>query len=660
MAGRRRPQCTHTESVGILESGQPHDRLIRWPPVAAKRVAMRPGTATAGIMRYMTEEATGSNRPRSEAASMPRPLAKGAGWSALSEREDLAKYGEGNSIALFAVELKFGIDDIETFAADALTDHGNDKKCDLVAVLRDRGQLVVAQAYAARNPDGKAEGPASKSSDLNTAVSWLMSGPLEGLPDTLRDAAIESRDALASGEISDVQIWSVHNCPEGENVKTELRQAASTAKSIVSSNFSDDSINVSWSEIGRDEIDELYRRTQLPILVDGQLQFETSGGFETSGSDWKAYNTAVRLGDLRRLWKDHGTDLMSPNIRDYLGVRRSERNINYGIKKTAKDRPQDFFIYNNGITAMVHSFEPSEDLKSISVSGMGIVNGGQTTGAIGTLSEGEATRLDDAWVQIRFVTSKDPNVLENVVRYNNTQNKIEATDFRSKDAVQDRLRREFEGVPGALYRGARRGGADDAIRRDRDLLSDSGVAQSIASFHGDPNLAYNELRQIWEHDPTYARIFNDNLHARHVVFCYSLLKSVEEAKRKLNGIPEDKRTRSQKSHAEFFRTRGGVHLLTAAMANSIETVIEEAVPNTFALRFKANVSPAQAIDLWEPVVQSGLSFTGQLSEATNLKLKQADRVSQAMKLFESMIEATRDSKQEVFDTFAMEVEQAAV
>ncbi|WP_435769014.1 AIPR family protein [Nocardioides sp. SYSU DS0651] len=599
-----------------------------------------------------------SAKAETPAPATRKPLAEGAGWSALSEREDLAKYGEGNSIALFAAELRLGIDDIETFAADALTDHGNDKKCDLVAVLRDSGQLVIAQTYAAKDPGSKSEGPAGKASDLNTAVSWLLSGPLEGLPEILRDAAIEARDALSAGDITDVQIWSVHNCPEGKNIQTELQQAAKTANSLLSQYFTEAQVNVSCTEIGRDAINDLYRRTQLPILVDEELTFDIAGGFETSGEDWRAYNTAIRLSDLRSLWKTHGTDLMSPNIRDYLGVRRSERNINYGIKVTAKENPQDFFIYNNGITAMVHGFEPSKDSTSLTVKGMGIVNGGQTTGSIGTLSDGEAGKLDDARVQIRFVTSTDYEVLENVVRYNNTQNKVEATDFRSKDAVQDRLRSEFEAIPEALYRGARRGGADDAIKRDRTLLSDSAVAQSVASFHGNPNLAYNELRQIWEHDPTYARFFNDNLHARHVVFCYSLLKAVEEAKLNLNSISDEKRTKTQKGHAEFFRSRGGVHLLTAAIGSSIETVLDEAVPDRFSLRFKTNVSPAKAIDLWRPIVQSGLPFTGQLSGATNLGLKSTERVEEAMRLFESMIEATRDSKQDVFDDFATKVEQS--
>lgn len=577
----------------------------------------------------------------------------------MSQRVDLAKYGDGNSIALFAAQLRFGMDDIHSFAAEALTDHGNDKKCDLVAVLRDSGQLIVAQAYATKKAEAeRVAGPAGKASDLNTAVSWLLTGDIGSLPDILKDAAIEARDALASGDISDMQIWSVHNCPEGVNIKTELEQVANTANSLIGKHFPDAQVNVRYFEIGHATINDLYRRTQLPILVEEDIEFDISGGFETAGTEWYAFNTAVRLSDLRRLWETHGTDLMSPNIRDYLGVRRSERNINFGIKETAKKAPQDFFIYNNGLTAMVHEFKVSADGKSVRVKGLGIVNGGQTTGAVGTLSDDESADLERARVQIRFVTSQSTSVLANVVRFNNTQNKVEATDFRSKDAIQDRLRTQFDEIPDALYRGARRGGAEDAIKRNRALLPDSAVAQSLASFHGDPNLAYNDLRQIWEQNPTYGRFFNDSLTARHILFCYSLLRCVEETKLSLMALSEDLRTSSQKKHIEFFRSRGGVHLLSAAIGSSIESILGAAVPNKFSLRFVKNVSPGDAIEIWKPIVQSGIPFSGKLMGATNLGLKSSDRVAAALQDFEAMIEATRDAKSDTFVRFAEQVEQA--
>jgi hypothetical protein len=40
-------------------------------------------------------------------------------------------------------------------------------------------------------------------------------------------------------------------------------------------------------------------------------------------------------------------------------------------------------------------------------------------------------------------------------------------------------------------------------------MSASAVAQALAAFHLEPNLAYNETRRIWVDDAVYARYFSD-------------------------------------------------------------------------------------------------------------------------------------------------------
>src|SRR4051812_5890523 len=97
--------------------------------------------------------------------------------SAFALRDDLKPY-EHNGLLLFALQLQFGLDDIESVASDALTDGSNDKKCDLVYVDRERGRLVVGQGYLANRRSRKAAAPGNKASDLNTAIAWLLSGDL--------------------------------------------------------------------------------------------------------------------------------------------------------------------------------------------------------------------------------------------------------------------------------------------------------------------------------------------------------------------------------------------------------------------------------------------------------------------------------------------------
>ncbi|MGC2374240.1 MAG: AIPR family protein [Solirubrobacteraceae bacterium] len=488
--------------------------------------------------------------------------------TALRARSDLQEYGS-NALLLYALQLRWGITDIEGVAAVALTDSANDKKCDLVYVDRDNGRVVVAQGYSSVKSDLNAA-PSNKASDLNTAVTWLLSGSLDGLPDVLRSAAKEVRDAIENDQINEFHVWYAHNAPESVNVKNELDQAARTADSLIHRYFPAFQIEVTALEVGLQQLDKLYERTEAPIAVADKLSLVVSGGFETTGKHWSAFTTAVPGIWLREQWEKYAGDLMSPNVRDYLGIVRSERNINNGIKTTAAQTPDRFWIYNNGITVLVHDYEiqgpDSDGSYNLTLSGIGIVNGAQTTGSLATLSDTDAPNLDQTSVLARFVKCEDNEVLADIVKYNNTQNKIEAADFRSKDEIQERLRDEFATVPDADYRGARRGGVKDAIERSANRLPDSAVAQALAAFQLQPNLAYNETRRIWEENAVYSRFFSDRTTARNVVFCYSLLRALEAAKKRLGDINESDRTEAQQRHTQFFRRRGSIAIMVAAIS----------------------------------------------------------------------------------------------
>lgn len=609
------------------------------------------GPGPRALPRATTREGGMTQQQNTEAADTP-------GYAAFQSRDDLAAYGD-NALLLFVAQLKLGFDDVDTFASNSLTDGSNDKKCDLVAVVGDTQRVILAQGYMSIKED-VGEAPANKASDLNTAASWLLTGELDKLPAGLRSAAQEVRDALADGEVRELQLWYVHNCHESVNVDAELAQALKTADGILKRDFPDVDVDVSAIEIGRTGVEEEYARIQAPILVSDEFTFKVPGGFEILGEDWSAFSTAVDVADLRELWTAHKARLMSPNIRDYLGVVRSNGNINFGIKETAKSQPTNFAIFNNGITVLVNEYEFKDagGARELRIEGVGIVNGGQTTGALGSLDETEASSTTGAVVMARFVKCTNTSVLGDIVKYNNTQNKVEATDFRSKDDVQERLRREFDAVPNADYRGGRRGGATDAIQRIKTLVPDSPVAQSLAAFHGEPNLAYNETRSIWDNDAVYSRVFRDTVTARHIVYTYSLLKAVEQEKQNILAIREESRTDAQKRHAAFFSSRGSNYLLVAAIGSCIETILGVAVANRYSLRFKKNLSPVDAIKAWQPVVTLASAFSNQLLPATDRGLKAQERVKSAIEAFSSMLEAIRSANPVPFDNLAAATESA--
>jgi hypothetical protein len=139
---------------------------------------------------------------------------------------------------------------------------------------------------------------------------------------------------------------------------------------------------------------------------------------------------------LRDLYGRYKTDLFSANLRGYLGSRESDSNINNGIKSTAHEQPNNFYVYNNGITALVLDYElgkRSSHGRKLKITGISIVNGAQTTGSIANLAQAPSSDLQ---VAIRFVKANKDAIIANSVRFNNSQNKLQAADFRSTDSRQ--------------------------------------------------------------------------------------------------------------------------------------------------------------------------------------------------------------------------------
>jgi len=364
-------------------------------------------------------------------------------------REDLKVYGS-NALGLFALALRFGIDDLASVAADAITDGNDDKKCDIVYVNTDEGYCVVCQCYETER--SVAAAPANKASDLNTAISWLLHRPVEDLPEKIASAADQLQTGIAEGKISNLFIWYVHNLPESQNVKDELITVEATAEAALRQLHPSREVSVSATEVGSKVFTDWYREIQSPILVSERFSIDVDYGYAVRSDDWQAYVTTVPATFLHTVYKNYGTKLFSANVRDYLGSRSTDSNINNGIVNTLTSSPANFWIFNNGLTVLVNDFEEPADDRPLYIHGMSIVNGAQTTGAIGTLA---AMPDPSASVSVRFVRTTNTDVIHSIVQYNNSQNKITASDFRSTDRVQTRLKNEFLIIPDAEYDGGR-------------------------------------------------------------------------------------------------------------------------------------------------------------------------------------------------------------
>ncbi len=558
-----------------------------------------------------------------------------------------------DAIGVFAINLRFNLDDIQTIVSEAITGGGDDKKCDILYVDKEREIAVIAQCYMSIKQRPAA--PANKASDLNTAITWLLSTNIDLLPETLKGRADELRAAVTSGEIKQVYIWYLHNLPCSQNVRDELHAVENTARAALNQFPQGQDINIFAEEICEAQLDRLYTQAERTVIVTDEITAVIPDAIEIKGNDWKSVVTVVRGSWLQTLYKTYGTDLFSANLRAYLGSRESDSNINNGIKTTAQEHPENFYIYNNGLTALVLDYELGKRGKTgrkLKITGISIVNGAQTTGSIANLY---GTIPPELQVQIRFVKVDKDEIVGNVVRFNNSQNKLQAADFRSTDQIQERLRGEFDDIPEAEYEGGRRGGASDAIKRSKFTLPSYTVGQSLAAFHGDPVTAYDKKSELWTSERNYRHIFTDRTTARHIVFCYSLLNEVN--RRKLELSQKQKKdpaslTKIDNNSLAFLNKKGATYLLVHVISQCMETILGQSIPNRFDLHFSQNVSPSKASKLWTPIVDMMLPLCNQLDTAFSRNRISNDTVTKTVPNFVGVVGSIATLQKETFKKFA--------
>ena len=133
---------------------------------------------------------------------------------------------------------------------------------------------------------------------------------------------------------------------------------------------------------------------------------------------------------LAEIYRKYGARLLEANVRTFL---QAKTKVNQGIIKTIADKPENFFAYNNGLTATAAEVEVSSDgTKIIGIEDLQIVNGGQTTASILYASDVKKSDLNKIFVQMKLsrpVPDGREELTRNISRYANSQNKVSEADL---------------------------------------------------------------------------------------------------------------------------------------------------------------------------------------------------------------------------------------
>lgn len=286
------------------------------------------------------------------------------------------------------------------------------------------------------------------------------------------------------------------------------------------------------------EIDLIeYIHSGLPCLLANEVQ-----------SAYKSFLCIIPGHILADLYLEYGSRLLEGNVRSYLS---SARKVNQGIKNTALNEADKFFVYNNGISATASKVTVKTNNKGLYITNiinLQIVNGAQTTA---TLAEVRRTAVDskkqlsDVFVQMKLTEvdiNQSETLIPNISRYSNSQNSISEADFFANYPYHleiEKLSRRIQAPAKAgeqyethwYYERLRAQYSNDLKRnqstRDQDLftrnnpksqiITKTDLAKVIGCWRLEPHFVSRgaqtnfvriapAIKKLWESDPTHSHI----------------------------------------------------------------------------------------------------------------------------------------------------------
>ena len=286
------------------------------------------------------------------------------------------------------------------------------------------------------------------------------------------------------------------------------------------------------------DVPDLVDRIELYLLDENKLNLELRDTLSMDQSEPKTFRLQftenedsppwVKIGgtstrscfvgrvsgaQLAALFAEHKSRLFGLNIRNYIG----DNATNKTIRKTALESADDFFFFNNGISALATRITPdAKDKRVLVCERLSIINGAQTVRSLHKAHSISASAARDVQVLIRLTefgakkTIAEQEFLDNATKYNNTQNAIKLSDFRSNDKVQFDLRKRFEALPAVrgkrfLYKNKRSGERES----DRIVIGMEEFVKTLYAFQFGPDDVYGGTGHVFDatQGGGYAKLF---------------------------------------------------------------------------------------------------------------------------------------------------------
>ena len=157
---------------------------------------------------------------------------------------------------------------------------------------------------------------------------------------------------------------------------------------------------------------------------------------------YESYLAIVPGAFLAEIYKKYSSALLESNVRSFLKFNGA---VNKGIRGTVLNEKSRFFTYNNGISTTAKAVTVITDPLCGSLitefDDLQIINGGQTTATLAATNIKNNADLSGIYVQMKLTVLKDadPELIRNIAKYANSQNKLKTADLNSSHPFYVRM-----------------------------------------------------------------------------------------------------------------------------------------------------------------------------------------------------------------------------
>ena len=424
------------------------------------------------------------------------------------------------SMAFLFLVAKTAFDLTEEEVLDGIVDGGDDFGIDaLYFEPPDDGELYITLLQGKYRADlrGESAFPENSIAKLIDAIGTLFDPwrPVNVNP-RLDRKVDEIRSFVREGSIPRVTAVAANNGLRWTN----------HAQQRIDNSERDFGSQVEWRYMGPTDLLALF---QARKPIDTELRFKGQATVETF--DFRRVLIGrMSVAELARLTQQYGNHLFEKNIRRYLGL--AGNRVNEAVARTLRDRDQrsNFYFYNNGVTITCSQFRHSTLQKenwNVQISGLQIVNGGQTARTVQQIAVEIGPEIDEAEVLVRVyeLQQDDTEVVEAITFATNSQNPVDLRDLKANDQRQRDLSTSIDAL-GYTYRTKRE---DNAVSSDE--FTSAVIAEAVlAIWRNRPHQARFRSREHF--GALYDEIFSESLNGAQAIIAALLHRHAENRRKR--------------------------------------------------------------------------------------------------------------------------------